>query len=511
VKERPKQAADPSAREPIPLPQRKPVMTLLSRLLLSHSVPVVIVTFALVFALSALFRISVVLTTLSEAELHSLEDEGVLHAQGEAASRVAPRIADKTLELARVRHPASTVPKGVLEVVDGYLAVGREASHGNVCVKLLESPVQSRRAQLDEQLTNLWVARLEELHRAVKDKEGTARSMAVHATWVGMPLALGSCVLALVVARRMATSVKEPLADLSRMAQRVGRGDFQGRVTVRGPVEIVALADELERMRSQLEQLETLKQGFLASVSHELRTPLSKIREALALLHDGAVGQLEERQARVVQIARTACEREIRMVTTLLDLSRLRAGSPIRQRERCAIDGVLNSALSDERADALQRGVILELHTHEEAPACRCDPVLMERALANLVRNAVSVSRAGQRVRIDRTVERDRDGRPGTWICVRVSDEGPGVPQELRARLFDAFVTSAVPAVGRALGAGIGLALAREVARAHGGDVVLVDGQEVGAAFELWMPITSTDSVPPDAPPRRLGIEYVSN
>jgi two-component system sensor histidine kinase GlrK len=192
-------------------------------------------------------------------------------------------------------------------------------------------------------------------------------------------------------------------------------------------------------------------------------------------------------------------------------LSRLRAGSPIRTRDHCAIDAILGSALNEERADAVQRGVLLELVIQGEAPPYRCDPVLMERAFANLVRNAVSVSRAGQRVRVERTVEQDPGERRGPWIRVRVSDEGPGVPQEVREHLFDAFVTSAVPAVGRALGVGIGLALAREVARAHGGDLLLAEQPAVGAAFELWVPVISKASEPQSSEPRRLGIEYVSS
>jgi two-component system sensor histidine kinase GlrK len=329
----------------------------------------------------------------------------------------------------------------------------------------------------------------------------------VLATWVGIPLALLSSALAVYVARRMTTAVKEPLETFSNLAHRVGKGDFNSPVHVRGPVEIVALAEELERMRRQLGQLEALKQGFLASVSHELRTPLSKIREALALLRDGAVGPLDERQQRVVQIASVACEREIRMVTTLLDLSRLRAGSPLRLRDHCALDSTIQAALRDEGSDAKDRDIQFELQAPGEGPQCRMDPVLVERSLSNLLRNAASVSAAGAHVLVRREVLPRREGYEGAWACVSVSDQGPGVPEEIRSRIFEAFVTEAVAGADRAVGAGIGLALAHEVARAHGGDLLLASSGPQGTTFELWLPLSGVVRSVAGELPRSLGID----
>jgi two-component system sensor histidine kinase GlrK len=490
---------------------------LLTRLSLSHALPVLLVTAALAVLLAATVRVSAVLTALNESELVTLRDEGRLHraiwdldvalrhadddcidgiGSSGARTTVAP-LADvlrRTVESA----PADAA---MLPMAADYLALAREADSGAACNVVLARNADARRDQLDESLTNLWVTRLQVLHDAVTEKEEEARAIGISATWSGLALALASLLLALLVARRMARSVSLPLESLAEMARRVGIGDFRTPVVVDGPLEIHVLADELDRMRQQLAQLDALKQGFLASVSHELRTPLSKIREALALLSEGVVGPLDQRQARVVDIAKVACEREIRMVATLLDLSRLRSGSPLRPREGSSLDAVVDAATADERAEAEQRGVVIDVVRRGEAPHCRLDPVLLERAIANLLRNAVSVSRRGQAVIIERTWTPPSDEGGDGRITVVVRDQGPGVPAAIREIVFDPFVTHAVPQTGRSLGIGLGLALAREIARAHGGDLAL-DDTESGATFRLWIPVARRTAPESTASPR---------
>jgi two-component system, NtrC family, sensor histidine kinase GlrK len=492
---------------------------LLTRLSLSHALAVLLVSTALAVQLTATVKVTAVLSALNETELVTLRNEGRLHramwevdvalrhAHDDCVNGVARSEARASLApLAEVlRQTVESAPAGasMLPMAEDYLALVREVDAGAVCGVLIDRAADMRREQLDERLTSLWVTRLQVLHDAVDQQEEEALDIGRSAIWAGLALTLGSLLLALLVARQMARSVSLPLVSLAEIARRIGVGDFRTPVLVDGPLEVHMLADELERMRLRLEQLDSLKQGFLASVSHELRTPLSKIREALALLGDGVVGELDKRQSRVVDIARVACEREIRMVATLLDLSRLRSGSPLRLREGSSIDTIVDGALGDESLEAEQRGVIVEVVRRGDAPHCRLDPVLLERAIANLVRNAVSVSSRGQRVLVERTWEPPRDDGAAGRIELTVRDEGPGVPQGIREMVFDAFVTHAVPQSGRSLGIGLGLALAREIARAHDGDLVLEDGTAAGASFRLWIPAQRHAVRPRSAPSAR--------
>ncbi|HSC86888.1 MAG TPA: HAMP domain-containing sensor histidine kinase [Polyangiaceae bacterium] len=480
-------------------------MRLFLRILIGNIAPVLVVTLALGFTLIALLRMTSLLDSVNTNELETLRFESTTHRrcwEFDVAMRRAERACVASDVTPEIRASIDRAAEGVRdvamssgssgghmrEVARRHLELYERMHNGDLCATLLDRAIQQQRSSLDETLTDSWDRRLEQLYERVAAKGVRARDIGLSAASIGMAAAFGSVLLALLLARNMARSVNVPLLRLADLMRQVGSGEFGRSVEVHGPAEIEMLASELEQMRLQLAKLEALKQGFLASVSHELRTPLSKIREALALLGDGAVGDLDPRQARVVEIARVACEREIRLVTTLLDLSRLRTGSPLRFRAGCSVDDVLDSALADERPDAQAGEVTIQVSRDGTLPSCRLDAALLERAIANLVRNAVSVSQRGQSVRVSRTYTPASDGRCAR-VRIEVSDDGPGVPREIRETVFQAFVTSSVPGSPKAIGIGLGLALAREVARAHGGELSLGDDSGAGATFVLSLPL----------------------
>ncbi len=486
-------------------------MRLVSRLVLSHALPVGVMVGALLVMLGSLARISSSLKEVRDAELGSLNTEEAVHRaawaveiavrhsavdceHGRSSEAAASVIRRRLRELdAVIESAGKPVRESMLDPVRGYQELASRLSEGNTCGDLLATTTRLERERLDEKLTDAWILRTFELHTALLRKDEESSRTATSALSGGIVLALVACLVAVLLAQRIARTVTQPLAALSSSVRRVGRGDFTVTIEARGPREVYELAEEMEAMRRRLAELESLKQGFLASVSHEMRTPLTKIREALALLSDGAGGKLNERQARIVQIAQVACEREIRTVTTLLDLSRLRAGVPLQREPGCSVDDVLRSAVMDEDIEARERGVILEVEAPGEAtPAC-LDMVLVERAIANVVRNAVAVSKKGQHVRVRGDLSSEGPGGlSGSWARIRVADEGPGIPPEIRAVLFDAFVTHSVESSPKRVGIGLGLAFAREITRAHGGDIEVSDAQQGGAVFTIWLPLEAT-------------------
>lgn len=494
-------------------------MSLFSRLLLAHSLPVALVTFALALTLLALTRMTALLEEVTTVELRTLQLESEIHhaawvvdsalghaytachAGSQRTEHTRDEVRRAAAQLSQRLSASPDLEHSLGRMAKRWLALADAAKRDQGCSVLGSDAFRTERDTLDDQLTDLWSRRLTELHAGVAKKDVEARAIGSTALHAGGFIAISACVLALLLARRMAKTLSDPLENLTDTARRVGAGDFSTKIHVQGPSEFVTLAREFERTRERLAQLEQLKQGFLASVSHELRTPLSKLREALALLGDGVVGRLTGEQARVLAIARGACERQIRMVTTLLDVSRLRAGSPLRPRAM-NIDDIVRRAVAEESAEVVGRGLRVEMDFQGPAPICSVDGVLLERSVANLVRNALAVSQPGQIVRVCRDSVTNAGVRS---LRIIVLDQGPGVPEDIRETVFNAFVTSVVPRSPKALGVGLGLALAREVAVAHGGDLLLVSEANRGAEFHLllpWDPVEPRSR--PESPPPQL-------
>lgn len=476
----------------------------------SHSIPVAIVTIALAVTVASLARMIDVLEGIRSREIEALHQESSLHravwhldvamrkaerlcrsSDGtEAAERIVSASTEQ-LSLVLREAPSQTLPMHGLAV--GWLHAAERALSLDLCRGLSDLENHEQRVELDVRTTDLFTDRLIVLHASLEEQEELARSIGSRAVLVGIVLSLGSFGVAMLLAAWLARSVNVPLADLARTAREVGRGEFRDHGKVLGPAEVMDLAEEIRHMQKRLAELDSLKQGFLASVSHEVRTPLSEMREGLAILEDGIAGDLDARQLRVVRIVRSACERQIRLVATLLDLSRLRSGSPLRFEEGVSLDALIDAAASAELRDRSLAEVRIEVDRNQEIPLLKADPVLLERAIANLFRNAIAVSPKHSVVRVQRRPA-EREGR--LFVRLTISDQGPGVPEAIRETVFNAFVTSAVPHSPKAIGIGLGLAFAREVAVAHGGDLELDAASDSGATFLLFLPVAPRGHLP---------------
>lgn len=479
-------------------------LRLSTRLGLTHGVLAALLLILLVVTLQGLVRMLGLITEIHDERFSSVDAEEELH-RSAWALEVAVRHgqtscahgADEPAVRARIDHARGVLRDALARRVDGpeplraasqrYLTLADGAFTGGTCAYLRAPATDAFRAALDEEITTVWIDRLHELHTDIQAREEAARRVGIITAITGLLVAVVGAVAAGVIARTTARSVTAPIAQLARDATRVGEGDFAPIPAPRGPLEVQELWRDLENMRTRLAELEKLKNGFLANVSHELRSPLTRVREGLALLADGTCGPLSDRQERVVKVASRACEREVRIVTALLDMSRLRSGLPLKVEAGCDIDRVIDAVVVEERADAAERGVEVDVEADGAIPAMEIDSALVERALANLVRNAVSVSGRGQHVRVRRrAVDGASSEEPGRRVRIEVADDGPGLPAEVLAADFKAFSAAAVDGkggAGRPAGIGLGLSFAREVARAHQGELSVLRSDETGTTF----------------------------
>jgi len=243
-------------------------------------------------------------------------------------------------------------------------------------------------------------------------------------------------------------------------------------------IERAHLANEAQNATIQVE-MERLRNSLLSSVSHDLRTPLASIKGAASsMLQDGDLLSPPTRRELLVTIAEEA-DRLNRLLTNLLDMTRLEAGAVQIKKEWQPLEEVVGVALA--RLDAQLEGRPVTTHLPTDLPLVALDSVLIEQVLINLLENALKYTPAATPIEIS-AQQIDKA------VIVHVSDHGPGVAEEVKTHIFDKFY-QAHPKDARR-GSGLGLTICRGVIEAHGGRI-WVDNREEGngAVFSFSLPL----------------------
>ena len=277
----------------------------------------------------------------------------------------------------------------------------------------------------------------------------------------------------------IAASVARPLRRMSRIASEVQEGNLDLRIGgVATGDEITALAESFDRMLDRLEAAFARQRDFVSDASHELRTPLTVLRGQVEALR--RAGDPAERE-RIVALLEPEIVRMERLVDDLLVLARAEAGTLV---EPAAID--LTDFFEDLRRDMPLFG---DRDYRVPAPApgsLEADPDRLLQAIRNLVRNAVEHTEPGDRVTVTAT---PRDG----VLEIAVTDTGSGIPPDQLDRIFDRFHRTDGARSRTDGGAGLGLAIARAIAEAHGGRIRVSSEPGAGATFVLELPGLHSD------------------
>ncbi len=222
------------------------------------------------------------------------------------------------------------------------------------------------------------------------------------------------------------------------------------------------------------------KDEFLATVSHELRTPLTSIQGYLGLMSGGAFGELSEEARDAIAVSVRNAARLGELIDDLLDLQQLEAGVMSFDLTDTAIADVLRECVEQGRGYAGGRDISIEL---ADAPDARvhADPERLQQAIGNLVSNAVKFSPPGGTVRVAATVA---DGR----VRVSVADDGPGIPEAFRDRIFQRFARADDRDARDVGGTGLGLNIARGIVQRHGGRISFDTATERGTTFYVDLP-----------------------
>jgi len=303
---------------------------------------------------------------------------------------------------------------------------------------------------------------------AVVGADGTAPSFATYLRFRRLfaLFAISGAVLGALVAVAASLSVTGPLNRLTAAARRIGRGDLSTplREQTRGD-QIGTLRDTLEEMRKALQARDEDREMLLAGIAHEVRNPLGALDLFAGLLAEELAGRPEASHVARLRSELAALEK---VVGEFLDLARARP----RVREEVDLAAIAGEVAELCAPLAAQRTVSI---TTVGSGSVRADREQLRRALVNLTRNAVEAAPPASEVILSTRA----DGR-GAWL--EVLDRGPGLPAEARGNLFRPFFTT------KERGTGLGLALAKKVADAHGGSLILRDREGGGTAARLEIP-----------------------
>lgn len=249
---------------------------------------------------------------------------------------------------------------------------------------------------------------------------------------------------------------------------------------IRGRDRNVSGAVVLLRDVTRLKEVERLKSEFVMAASHELRTPLTSLGMSVDLLMERVAPELSDRNRQLVNTAHEEVHRMKALVSNLLDLSKIEAGRIELEMFRVPISTLFDHVKSVFKGQAEMKGVGIVADLADGLPPVRADANKITWVLTNLVSNALRYSSEGGRIALSA-------GAAGLFVHVSVHDDGPGIPKEYQASIFEKFVQVAGRDSG---GSGLGLAICKEIVRAHGGTIWVESSPGGGSTFTFTLPIS---------------------
>ena len=313
--------------------------------------------------------------------------------------------------------------------------------------------------------------------------------------WIGPIAGLLALMLTLaLVALLLARLVLRPLAAMSQAARQIAGGEWDIHLPPSEAREVAEVSAALAGMSAALQEflkrqsaLEEERRLFVGAIAHDLRTPLFALRGYLKGLESG-VAQSPERIAHYVHASNLRAAALEDMIAQLFSYARVEYLEQEPRRESLELGAILREAVDEIQSVASSRGIDVVLGSAPAPCPLVGDPVLLSRAVRNLLDNAVQHTPIGGCVAV-------RWGREGDRLMFRVDDTGPGIDADVLPHLFTPLYRGEPSRNRQTGGAGLGLTIARRILRAHGGDLAAANGEAGGAVFTGTLPLEH--GVPP--------------
>ena len=298
-----------------------------------------------------------------------------------------------------------------------------------------------------------------------------------------------SVLIALLLGAFFTWQLVRPLQRVTQRVEGIGAGDYAARIQVQGDDEIGRLAVAVNRMAAEVEAsiealraTDRLRRDLIANIGHDLRTPLAAL-----------LGYAEEAERHLAEGARTEAETALetaarqgrylkRLVDDLFELSVLDSARAPLRREPIPLGELLNDAANAHRAAFAKADIAFTFERPKSLPILEGDGVRLLRVLDNLLSNARRHTPAGSTVRLSATPT-------PTAIDICVADTGDGMTPEVLASVFERYYRGSDARTRTRQGTGLGLPIARAIARAHGGDLTAESAPGQGSTFTLHLPL----------------------
>jgi signal transduction histidine kinase len=256
--------------------------------------------------------------------------------------------------------------------------------------------------------------------------------------------------------------------------------DTEGQIT--GLLSVAKDISEKHRFQRRLRDLDKMKSDFVSNVSHELRTPLTAIKGSVDNMLDGITGTLNEKQTRYLGRIKSNADRLGRLITDLLDLSKIEAGKIDLRPAYLTIDALAREVAEVLRTVAAEKLISLEVLSPRGEMNVWADRDKVVQILMNLVGNALKFTPINGKVTI--TI----DAPDAEWVKCSVVDSGPGIPADEAVKIFDKFYQLEQSNKQKAKGTGLGLAISKALVDMHGGRIWIESQIDEGSCFSFTLP-----------------------
>jgi signal transduction histidine kinase len=290
--------------------------------------------------------------------------------------------------------------------------------------------------------------------------------------------------LAIIFAAWMGSWITAPLKEIEAASEAVAAGEFR-QIPLQGPDEVRTLAGSYNEMVNRVKITQQSQRDFVANVSHELKTPLTSIQGFSQAILDGTVDSKESLQ-KAAGIIKTESDRMYRLVVDLLDLAGLDAGTIVLDRRALDLNKILTGVVDQLIPQAAEARVHLSLDV-EPMPTCIGDEDRLAQVFTNLVDNAIKHTPLEGIVRVKAWSERG-------IVRIQIMDSGEGIPEEHLFRIFERFykIDKSRKKDGEP-GTGLGLTIAQQITKVHGGQIKVKSIVGEGSVFEVILPVVKPD------------------